>query len=500
MSDAATAVADPALALEHSYARLPAAFYARVAPTPVSSPRLVRLNRALAGQLGLDPVALASEAGVQLLAGNRVPVGAEPLAMAYAGHQFGQFVPSLGDGRAVLLGEVVDRDGVRRDIHLKGAGRTPFSRMGDGRAALGPVLREYVVSEAMAGLGIPTTRALAIIATGERVYREGPLPGAILVRVAASHVRVGTFEYFYRRGDHVSVRRLADYVIARHYPHCAHADNPYRALLDEVVARQADLMARWLLVGFIHGVMNTDNTSIVGETIDYGPCAFMDTYHPDTVYSSIDLAGRYAYSQQPHIGLWNLVQLAQCLVTLLADDDDAAVDSARAALDGYAPAFERTYHAGLRAKIGLAEAREGDLELVSDLLRCMAEQRADFTNTFRGLCDAAAAAGDAGVRVLFDDPQAFDSWAARWRERLAAEPRTGTQRRAAMQAVNPAYIPRNHRVQQAIDAASRVPEDLGPLEELLTVVTTPFDDHPELSGYARPPRPEEVVQRTFCGT
>jgi len=499
---AIAATASPLLPLEHSYARLPAALHARVVPTAVPRPRLLRLNRDLAEQMGLDPQALAAPEGVAILAGNRVPDGAEPLAMAYAGHQFGFYAPRLGDGRAVLLGEVVGRDGVRRDIHLKGAGRTPFTRGGDGRAVIGPVLREYVLSEAMAALGIPTTRALAMIGTGERLYREGPEPGAILVRVAQSHVRVGTFEYVHHRADPDSVRALADYVIARHYPACAGAGNPYRALLDEVAARQAELVARWLLVGFIHGVMNTDNTSICGETLDYGPCAFLDAYHPDTVYSSIDLTGRYAYNRQPDIGLWNLVQLARALLPLLGDDEDAALQAVRDSLDAYAPAFRRHHEAGLRAKLGLATAREGDRELAFDLLRCMAGQRADFTNTFRRLCDAAAAGPgeDHRLHALFDDPRAFDAWAVRWRERLAAEPRPAAERRAAMRAVNPAYIPRNHRVQQAIVAARAEEPDLGPLDELLTVTTRPYEDHPGLGHYADPPAPHQVVERTFCGT
>ena len=500
MSATETATAAP-LALENSYLRLPEAFYERVAPTPVPKPRLIRINRPLAAQLGLDPDALASEAGVEILAGNRVPDGAEPLAMAYAGHQFGNWVPSLGDGRAVLLGEIVDRDGVRRDVQLKGAGLTPFSRMGDGRASIGPVVREYLVSEGMAGLGIPTTRALAMVATGQPVYRERVEPGAVLTRVAASHVRVGTFEYFFRRGDHDAVRALADYVIERHYPALAEAERPYRALLAEVARRQGELIARWLLVGFIHGVMNTDNVSIAGETIDYGPCAFMDTYHPATVYSSIDMQGRYAYNQQPRIGHWNLAQLAETLLPLLADDEDAAVEAAREALDAYAPAFEATYHAGLRAKIGLAGERDGDLDLVTDLLRRMAEQRADFTLTFRRLAELRRddTAGDGAVRELFADPAAFDAWAESWRERLVAEDRDDGARREAMRAANPAYIPRNHRVEQAI-AAARDEEDLQPLEDLLTVLADPYADHPELAHLAQPPRPEEVVRRTFCGT
>ncbi len=489
------------LPLENSYAGLPDAFFARVDPTPVPKPQLLRLNRPLAQRLGLDAEALTSAASVAALAGNRVPEGATPIAMAYAGHQFGGFVPSLGDGRAVLLGEVVDRDGIRRDIHLKGAGRTPFSRMGDGRAGIGPVLREYVISEAMAGLRIPTTRALAMLATGERIYRQSVEPGAVLARVAASHVRIGTFEYFYHRGDKDSLGRLSDYVIDRHYPQCREASQPYRALLDEVIARQADLVAQWMGVGFIHGVMNTDNVSIAGETIDYGPCAFMDSYHPDTVYSAIDRTGRYAYNQQPRIAFWNLAQFAQCLLPLLDKDEDAAIESARAALDTYAERFETTYHAGLRAKIGLGEAGEGDIDLALDLLKRMAEQQADFTNTFRRLADCAAddPATDRGVRALFADPQAFDGWAEQWRQRLARESRSDAERRDAMHSANPAYIPRNHRVQQVIDAVVH-DGDLQPLEKLLTVVSKPFEEHPELSEYANPPQPEEVIQQTFCGT
>jgi uncharacterized protein YdiU (UPF0061 family) len=501
MSEAETAPAAEPLALENTYARLPEHFYERVAPTPVPKPQLLRVNRPLADQLGLDPDALASPAGVEILSGNRVPDGADPLAMAYAGHQFGNFVPSLGDGRAVLLGEIVDREGVRRDIQLKGAGLTPFSRMGDGRAVLGPVMREYLVSEGMAGLGIPTTRALAMATTGQPVYRERVEPGAVLTRVAASHVRVGTFEYFYRRGDHEAVRALADYVIERHYPELAEAEQPYKALLETVTRRQADLIGRWLLVGFVHGVMNTDNVSIAGETIDYGPCAFMDTYHPATVYSSIDMQGRYAYNQQPRIGHWNLAQFAETLLPLLAEDEDQAIEIAREALEPYAAVFEGTYHSGLRAKIGLAESREEDLDLVTELLKTMAEQRADFTLTFRRLAELERddTRNDGPVRALFEDPEAFDAWAAKWRERLVAENSDDATRRAAMRATNPAYIPRNHRVAQAIDAA-RDQQDLQPMEDLLQVLNDPYADHEELAYLAQPPKPEEVIQRTFCGT
>src|SRR5450631_3369888 len=324
---------------QNTYVALPDNFFARVAPTPVDSPRLVKLNRPLAVHLGLDPDRLGSPEGTEILAGKRIPDGADPIAMAYAGHQFGHFVPQLGDGRAILLGEVIDRDGVRRDIQLKGSGPTPFSRRGDGRAALGPVLREYIVSEAMAALGIPTTRSLAAVITGERVLRETALPGAVLTRVAASHIRVGTFQYFAARGDTEGVRRLADHAIDRHYPQLASTGRPYHALLEGVIARQAQLIARWLLVGFIHGVMNTDNSSISGETIDYGPCAFMDAYDPAAVFSSIDEQGRYAYANQPRIALWNLTRLAECLLPLFSDDKDSAIEQAQTILGEFAEKF-----------------------------------------------------------------------------------------------------------------------------------------------------------------
>ena len=484
----------------HTYAGLPDRFFARVDPTPVAAPRLIRLNRELARHLGLDPDRLASPEGVEILAGKRVPGEAQPIAAAYAGHQFGHFTPQLGDGRAVLLGEVVDRDGVRRDIQLKGAGPTPFSRRGDGRAALGPVLREYVLSEAMAALGIPTTRALAAVLTGETVRREDLLPGAVFTRVAASHIRVGTFQYFAARRDVEGLRVLADYVIARHYPDAAGAENPYRALLEGAIGRQAGLVARWLLVGFIHGVMNTDNMQVAGETIDYGPCAFMDAYHPGTVYSSIDQQGRYAYGNQPRIALWNLTRLAETLVPLLADDEEKAVAEAEAALGTFAPRFERAYHAGLRRKLGLFTEREEDPALASDLLKAMTENEADFTLVFRRLTEAAADPSAAEpVRERFIDPTAFDAWAVRWRERLALEPQDGETRRAAMRAVNPAFIPRNHRVEAVIRAAEDR-DDFGPFEELLAVLSNPYEDQPAFAAYADPPEPHEVVRQTFCGT
>ena len=486
-------------AFRNLYARLPDRFFERLAPTPVAAPRLIRLNEPLARDLGLDPVALARPEGVDVLAGNRVPERSEPLAMAYAGHQFGTFVPQLGDGRAILLGEVIGRDGARRDIQLKGSGPTPFSRRGDGRAALGPVLREYIVSEAMAALGIPTTRSLAAVLTGEAVRRETLLPGAVLTRVASSHIRVGTFQLFAAQGDVDAISSLADHVIARHYPQASDAANPYRALLDLVISRQAELIAKWLLVGFIHGVMNTDNMSIAGETIDYGPCAFMDAYHPATVYSSIDETGRYAYGNQPRIAQWNLARLAETLLPLLAEDQDAAVKHAQAAIDGFGAAFEQAYSAGLRRKLGLFQSQPDDLPLAQDLLECMAENGADFTLTFRGLCDAAASTdGDAAVRGLFKDPGAFDGWAAKWRARLAEDGGEPNKRRTAMRSTNPRFIPRNHLVEEAITAA--VNGDFAPFETLVNVLAAPCEDQPGFARYAEPPRPDQIVHQTFCGT
>jgi len=486
---------------DNSYARLPERFYARLPPTPVAGPRLIRVNTKLALQLGIDADALAEIESVAVLAGNRVPEGAEPLAMAYAGHQFGNWVPRLGDGRAVLLGEVRDAGGTRWDIQLKGAGRTPFSRGGDGRAALGPVLREYIISEAMHALGIPTTRSLAMVTTGEEIQRETFLPGAVLTRVSRSHVRVGTFEFFGNQGDVEAVRTLADYVIARLYLDATNAPEPYRALLDMVIARQAKLIAQWLGVGFIHGVMNTDNTSIAGETIDYGPCAFMDTFHPAMVYSSIDRMGRYAYGNQPGIVQWNLAQFAQALIPIMGTDQEASLKSAQEAIDAFPALFKAAYLETLRAKIGLTGTRDEDGKLAQDLLKRMADNGADFTLTFRRLCDCLASGPemDDPVRSLFHTPASFDEWAAAWRTRLGDETRSDADRATAMRAVNPAFIPRNHRV-EAVIAAAQNTGDFAPLDELLTVLAKPYDDQPEFARYADPPKPEEVVQQTFCGT
>lgn len=487
-------------AFDNSYARLPDRFYARVAPTPVRAPRLVKVNRALAEVLGLDADALASPDGVAVLAGNAVPEGAEPLALAYAGHQFGAFVRQLGDGRAILLGEVVGKDGRRRDVQLKGSGRTPFSRGGDGRAALGPVLREYVVSEAMAALGVPTTRALAAVTTGEPVYRERPLPGAVLTRVASSHLRVGTFEFFAARDDRDALATLTRHALERHYPDAADAASPALALLERVVEAQASLVARWLGLGFVHGVMNTDNTSISGETIDYGPCAFLDTYDPRRRFSSIDHGGRYAFMNQPRIAQWNLARLAESLLPLLAADEDEAVRLATERLEAFGPKFEAAHSQVLRDKLGLTRERDDDLALAADLLARLAANEVDFTLFFRRLCDAAAdPAADASVASLFTTPGAFHDWAEGWRRRLAEEDVAPEARAGGMRRANPAFIPRNHRVEEAIEAAVER-DDFGPFETLVAVLARPYEDQPEAAHLAEPPGPEQKEYRTFCGT
>lgn len=492
---------DPLFPFDNSYARLPERFFARLPPTPVSEPGLVRINEELALELGLSAERLRTPDGIAVLAGNRVPEGAEPLAMAYAGFQFGSWVPQLGDGRAILLGELIDRDGVRRDVQLKGSGRTPFSRNGDGRAGLGPVLREYIISEAMAALGIPTTRSLAAVTTGDRIARETHQPGAVLTRIAQSHIRVGTFQFFAGRGDQQAAQLLAEHVIARHYPEAAQADNPILALLHAVIERQAELIARWQLAGFIHGVMNTDNMSIAGETIDYGPCAFMDAYHPDTVYSSIDHRGRYAFGNQPAIAHWNLVGLANALLPLITDDQDAAIALATEVIQTFPERFQHFHRAGMQRKLGLTEAREGDAALAQDLLTRMAENAADFTLTFRRLADLddQRSSSDEAVSGLFEDPAVFDGWAVRWRERIVGEGRSRADRQGGMRSVNPAFIPRNHRVEEAIKAA--VEEgDLQPFERLIDVLASPYEDQPSQERYATPPRSDQVVQQTFCGT
>lgn len=484
------------LPFDNSYVRLGPAFAAPVLPTPVPAPRLIKLNENLARDLGLDPDMLASPAGVAVLAGNQIAQGSKPVASAYAGHQFGNFVPQLGDGRAILLGEVMDQAGHRRDIQLKGSGPTPFSRRGDGRAALGPVLREYLVSEAMATLGIPTTRALAAVATGDTVYRETELPGAILTRVASSHIRVGTFQFFAARHDVVALQTLTAHVAARHYPEIAGAPNLAKALLAVIIARQARLVARWMLVGFIHGVMNTDNMSVAGETIDYGPCAFMDAYDPATVFSSIDYMGRYAYQNQPGIAQWNLVRLAEALLPLLAQDRADAVEIANDVLGQFPILYEEAYQAGLRRKLGLAMHLDGDETLGQDLLALMAGQKADFTLTFRAL--GAAVDDDGAMRGIVPEPAAFEAWVNTWRARLAHEPANPAVTRDNIRAANPAFIPRNHRVEAVIAAA--LAGDFGPFETLAGILAKPYDDQPAHAAYAQPPENVQIGYQTFCGT
>jgi len=471
------------LPFDNSYARLPERFYARLDPAPVKAPKLIALNRVLAERLGLDPDWLSGPSGLAMLAGNTMPDGATPLAQAYAGHQFGGWVPTLGDGRAILVGEVVAPDGARFDIQLKGAGRTPFSRRGDGRAWLGPVLREYIVSEAMAALGLPTTRALAAVLTGERVVRDGfARPGAILTRVAASHVRVGTFQYFAARGDEDALRALTDHVIARHYPQ---ADGPL-GLLVSVVEAQARLVAGWMSFGFIHGVMNTDNMAVSGETIDYGPCAFMDAYHPKKVFSSIDQFGRYAYANQPQIAAWNLAQLASCLLPLIGEGEEA-IEIATEAMNAFVPTFQEAWLARMGAKIGLTTPHADDRALIESLLSRMAVEGADFTRTFRGLITGKA-------RDEFTDPAAFDTWAPDWQARIAGE----ADPKAVMAAANPVRIPRNHRIEQAIVAA--VDDDFAPFERLHRALASPYEPDADLADLEAAPWPEEIVSRTFCGT
>jgi serine/tyrosine/threonine adenylyltransferase len=501
MERASTAerTAGPIAVFSNSYAGLPEHFFARISPTPVARPRLIIFNESLASELAVDtrvePDKLAA-----VFAGNVMPPGAEPIAMAYAGHQFGNFVPQLGDGRAILLGEVLDRNGERRDVQLKGAGRTPFSRRGDGRAALGPVLREYLVSEAMQALGVPTTRALAAVSTGEPVYRDRQLPGAVLTRVASSHIRVGTFQYFAARGDREAVECLADYIIDRHFPDARDAEKPRLALLQAVVERQALLIARWMHVGFIHGVMNTDNTALSGETIDFGPRAFMDSYDPATAFSAIDEFGRYAYGNQPTIAQWNLARFAETLLPLLDPNPERMVELANEAISAFMSRFQEHWLAGMRDKLGLSGSEAGDLELVRELLEAMHENAADFTLTFRRLCDAAAdEKADANVRGLFADPGAYDSWAARWRSRLAVERLEPNARAQAMRGVNPAFIPRNHRVEQALGAAIEY-GDFSPFADLATVLSRPYEDQPAFADYANPPQTDERVFLTFCGT
>lgn len=478
---------------DNSYARLPEAFFARRNPVPVGSPKLEIFNGRLAQFLGLNPNALKGRQGAAVFSGNRIPEGAEPLAQAYAGHQFGAFA-MLGDGRAILLGEQLTPKGERFDIQYKGSGRTPFSRQGDGRAALGPMLREYIISEALSALDIPTTRSLAVVTTGEPVFRETVLQGAILTRTAASHIRVGTFEYLAARGNASEIQTLADYTIWRHFPDLAANENPYLALLGAVLDRQAYLVARWLLVGFIHGVMNTDNMALCGETIDYGPCAFMDVYDPNTVFSSIDHNGRYAYGRQSQIAQWNLARFAEALLPLLHKDPQEAASMAKSAVLEFPGVFRRYWLAGMRAKMGLLNSEVDDGALADDLLKCMHRHGADFTNTFRDL-----AAGYTIEAPLFQTPD-FRQWFGRWQARLNRQPHGWeTTSRQLMNSHNPAVIPRNHRVEEALAAAVER-ADFTVLEKLLDVLSQPCQDPPQEAGYHLPPPPSARPYRTFCGT
>lgn len=481
----------PAIPFDNSYAGLPAHFYSKQRPASVPNPRLIACNDALAAELGIDPAWLKTPEALAVFSGNAVAEGSEPLAQAYAGHQFGGFSPQLGDGRALLLGEMIGSQG-RRDLQLKGSGRTPFSRQGDGKSALGPVLREYLVSEAMFALGVPTTRALAAVSTGETVYRQdGPVMGGVFTRVASSHLRVGTFQYFYGRKDRDALRVLADYTIARHYPTAAETGNPVLALLEGVIAAQARLIPHWMSLGFIHGVMNTDNCALSGETIDYGPCAFMEEFHPQCVFSSIDRGRRYAWSNQAHMGLWNLSRFAETLLPLLDENLDHAKALAEEALQGYAGQFESHYHERFCAKIGAPA--ETDPDLIRTTLELLAQQEVDFTLFFRHLTRLAAGESADELLSLFQEPTAAESWLTLWQTVTRESPNL-----EAMQGANPIRIPRNHRVEEVIQAGYR--GNLKPFENLLKALAKPFQESLGEAHYELQPSPDEVVSETFCGT
>lgn len=488
------------MAFDNSYVRELEGLYISSKPANAPAPRLLRLNHGLAEDLGLDPMAMASSDGLAVLSGNVVPAGAQPVAQAYAGHQFGGFSPQLGDGRALLLGELIDRRGRRRDIALKGSGRTPFSRRGDGKAALGPVLREYLMGEAMHALGIPTTRALAAVATGATVQRERTLPGGILTRVAASHLRVGTFEFVAAKGDFTLLRRLADYAISRHDPELVDAPHKYLRFLQSVVDRQAHLLAHWMGVGFIHGVMNTDNMTISGETIDYGPCAFMEHFDPDAVFSSIDTSGRYAYGRQPLMAQWNLARLGEALLPLIHADTNIAVEQTNEAVQAFAKRFDSVWTAVLRSKLGLNNSGDDDRNLANDYLTLLQEHRIDFTLAFARLTDAAAG-DDSPLRALFGEAEpSLSPWLERWRARAKVAAMHPSERVAAMRHANPIYIPRNHRVEAALTAAVEH-DDLAPFERLLQVLEHPFSEREADSIFAEPASLEQTAcYRTFCGT
>jgi uncharacterized protein YdiU (UPF0061 family) len=480
-----------------SFTSLPAAFFERVEPSPVGAPVLIEVNRKLAEGLGLDVARLLGEEGCSIFSGNSIPSDSDPIAMAYSGHQFGSFSPRLGDGRAILLGEIVGLDGVRRDVQLKGSGPTPFSRRGDGRSALGPVLREYLVSEAMAALGVPTTRALAAVLSGDNVYREKIEPGGVFTRVASSHLRIGTFEYFASRRDHESLRLLLNYAIARHYPEMASAENLARGLLLGVIERQAFLIAQWMQFGFIHGVMNTDNMSISGETIDFGPCAFLDQYDPAKKFSFIDQQGRYAYGNQPMIAQWNLARLAEALLPLMETDEVTAINMAKEALESFPVLFKEHHLRCMAAKIGVPAGGEADWPLVDALLALLLEQGVDFTLSFRHLRDAAGGSESAFLR-LFTQPAPVVEWLARWRDHLATMGVAVQTAAHTMQRANPVFIPRNHRIEEVIEAGKG--GDFEPFHRLNEILRRPFEEQPEFRDYEEAPKAHEIVRATYCGT
>lgn len=485
----------------NTYSQLPSRFYQKVMPTPSSKPSLILKNDKLLHDLQLDLSNLNAKEIAQIFSGNKLAEACVPIALAYAGHQFGHFTPKLGDGRAILLGEIIDRNGRTRDIQLKGAGRTEFSRQGDGRAALGPVMREYIVSEAMNALGIPTTRSLAMVLSGDRVHRDRALPGAILTRVAASHIRIGTFEYFAFRKDWEAVEILANYVIDRHYPSARNTPNPYLGLLDAAVKAQAHLVAQWMFVGFIHGVMNTDNMAISGETIDYGPCAFMDFYDPKTVFSSIDHQGRYSFSNQPAIAQWNLGMLATCLLPFLDANERKAEELALEVIQSFGEKFRSNWLAGMRKKIGLDNSLDKDLSLIEALLNLMHKHRADYTLTFRCLANCHDDNSDlTDLYHLFSSKAEVDMWVKQWRSRLRQNENPHTDVKLALQRVNPSVIPRNHQIERLINAAIEE-SDFNPMNQLIDALSSPYETPSKATqAYILPPGPDEQVVETFCGT
>ncbi|AKH69221.1 hypothetical protein IMCC21906_01543 [Spongiibacter sp. IMCC21906] len=488
------------LSFDNSYARLPEGFYSRQLPATTPQPGLIRVNRDLATALNIDADWLASDDGLAMLAGNQMPEGADPIATVYAGHQFGSFNPQLGDGRAILIGEVLDQQGQRFDIQLKGAGRTPYSRGGDGKSPLGPVIREYIVSEAMFAMGVPTTRALAAVTTGEQVYRDQVLPGAILTRVAKSHIRIGSLQFFAAKGQTDAVETLLNHLIQRHFPDAESADIPALAVFTEVMHRQAELIAQWQSLGFIHGVMNTDNMLLSGETIDYGPCAFMEEYHPGKVFSSIDAQGRYAFGNQPAIAQWNLAQLAQCLLPLLDENMEMAVEMAQQVLNEFPDIFFSAYRQRMAAKLGLTSCDEDDEKLYQDFLALLEQEKCDFTLAFRRLSELSHSSGEIeSIADIFTFSDTFSPWLARWQTRQQQDPLQPSQAQQQMLAANPVFIPRNHLVEEAIQTATQ-DGNFDRFHQLLTVLEQPFHYHSQWQDYARPAKPEERVLQTFCGT